>query len=171
VPESLRLNRLVGVGLNEAELKANSKLTDIKVQDLNAVTQLAMPDESFDAVLIPNSIEFLLNPRAVLREAWRVLRPEGRCIVAFTSKDAYREYRKTQIKMWKDMNDAQHMWIVGSFFRFSADDSWEDLKGYELTPEGAKAGMSGGPGWEAYVVQAAKVSPIAMFLTVISRAI
>lgn len=28
------------------------------------------------------------------------------------------EYEKKQIKMWKTMNDAQHMWIVGSFFKF-----------------------------------------------------
>lgn len=28
------------------------------------------------------------------------------------------EYEKKQIKMWKTMNDAQHMWIIGSFFKF-----------------------------------------------------
>lgn len=28
------------------------------------------------------------------------------------------EYEKKQIKMWGTMNDAQHMWIMGSFFKF-----------------------------------------------------
>ncbi len=31
------------------------------------------------------------------------------------------EYEKKQIKMWKTMNDAQHMWIIGSFFKFRCD--------------------------------------------------
>jgi hypothetical protein len=47
-----------------------------------------------------------------------------------------------QIKMWRDMNDAQHMWIIGSFFQFSAGESWCDLKGYDLTPASSQGIMA-----------------------------
>jgi ubiquinone/menaquinone biosynthesis C-methylase UbiE len=40
-------------------------------QDLNAQPRLSFEDESFDVVLITNTIEFLLDPRVVLREALR----------------------------------------------------------------------------------------------------
>jgi hypothetical protein len=44
--------------------------------------------------------------------------------------------------MWRDMNDAQHMWIIGSFFQFSAGESWCDLKGYDLTPASSQGIMA-----------------------------
>ena len=34
------------------------------------------------------------------------------------------EYERKQIKMWKTMNDAQHMWIMGSFFKFRYHIIW-----------------------------------------------
>jgi hypothetical protein len=40
--------------------------------------------------------------------------------------------------MWRDMNDAQHMWVIGSFFHFSAGESWQELRGYDLTPAGSQ---------------------------------
>lgn len=43
-------------------------------------------------MLIPNTMEFFTDPRFVMREVYRVLRPEGLCMVPFTSKGAYKVY-------------------------------------------------------------------------------
>ncbi|CAM9495618.1 unnamed protein product [Scytosiphon promiscuus] len=133
LPEDLSFEKVIGVGMNAEEMKKNPRLTDSLVQNLNNKPELPYPDDSFDFVLIPNSMEFFTDPRLVMREAYRVLRPEGLCMIPFTSQGAYKEYEKKQIKMWKTMNDAQHMWIIGSFFKFSADAGWDDLKGYDMS--------------------------------------
>ncbi|CAN0435637.1 unnamed protein product, partial [Laminaria digitata] len=100
--------------------------------------ELPFAADTFDYVVVPNTMEFFTDPRSVMREVYRVLRPEGLCLVPFTSQGAYKaserlEYEKKQIKMWKTMNDAQHMWIMGSFFKFSADAGWDNLRGYDMS--------------------------------------
>jgi SAM-dependent methyltransferase len=113
LPPSLSPSRFVGVGVNEEEMAANPALTDRIVQDLNADFSLpasAVPPDSFDAVLIANTMEFLVKPREVLRETWQALKPGGHLIISFASKNRVNEER--QIKIWGNMNDDQRMWIV-----------------------------------------------------------
>jgi len=60
-------------------------------------------------------------------------------IVPFLAKDAYVEkFDEAFTKQWRDMTDDQHMWVAGSFFQFSAGEGWEGLKGFDISPEGAK---------------------------------
>jgi hypothetical protein len=60
-------------------------------------------------------------------------------IVPFLAKNAYVEkFDEAFTKQWRDMTDDQHMWVAGSFFQFSAGEGWEGLKGFDISPEGAK---------------------------------
>jgi|AntRauTorckE5430_2_1112549.scaffolds.fasta_scaffold08115_3 hypothetical protein len=84
-------------------------------------------------------------------------------IVPFVNKEAYKKkFERAQTKMWRDMNDDQHMWIAGSFFQFSASDGWDKLKGFDISPEGAKkaegvlSALSRNNKMNMYVVQAVK---------------
>ena len=84
-------------------------------------------------------------------------------IVPFVNKEAYKDkFGKAQVKMWSDLNDDQHMWICGSFFQFSAGDGWANLKGFDISPEGAKKaeGIQGlldqNKSMNMFVVQATK---------------
>lgn len=86
-------------------------------------------------------------------------------MVPFTNREAFKsKFERAQTKMWRDMNDDQHMWICGSFFQFSASDGWENLKGFDCSPEGAKSvddnglfsNLSGGKSMNMFVVQATK---------------
>jgi SAM-dependent methyltransferase len=43
---------------------------------------LPFPDESFEVVILPNVIEHLSNSEKLLKEIWRILRKDGRLIVA-----------------------------------------------------------------------------------------
>ncbi len=81
-PAVLPLGRVVGLGLNEAELAANPRLGAWDVHDLNTEPKLPYADASFDAVLCAVSIQYLVRPLEVFAEAARVLRPGGRVAVA-----------------------------------------------------------------------------------------
>ena len=48
--------------------------------------RLPFADGSFDRVILLHAIEDADSPRAVLREAWRVLAPEGRMLVAVANR-------------------------------------------------------------------------------------
>lgn len=148
LPEGLALSRLVGVGASMDSMDKNPALTEKLIIDLNDVVEDTGVDSddlrklgsnTFDVILMANTIDFLTNPREVFKSAWSLLKPGGLMMVPFMSKDAYNEkFERAQTKMWRDLNDDQHMWIAGSFFQFSAGDGWEGLKGFDISPEGAK---------------------------------
>jgi len=83
---ALRLGRVVGLGLNAAELAANPRLAAYDVQDLNEKPQLPYADASFDAVLCAVSIQYLTRPLEVFAEVARVLRPGGRVAIATSQR-------------------------------------------------------------------------------------
>ncbi len=172
LPKELKLSRHVGVGANKALMDKNSALTESLVVNLNDVVEEQGVNseelsnfgaESFDAIVMANTIDFLSSPREVFRSAWYLLKPGGIMLVPFVNKDAYTsKFERAQTKMWRDFNDDQHMWVCGSFFQFSAGDGWEGLKGFDISPESAKKaeGVAGllkqGGGMNMFVVQARK---------------
>ncbi len=44
-------------------------------------TELPLEDDSIDLALVVHSLEFTEKRREMLRELWRVVRPQGRCII------------------------------------------------------------------------------------------
>jgi SAM-dependent methyltransferase len=81
-----RYERVVGHGLNAAELSANDALDEWFLQDLNRDQGLPLDDDAFDAVLCALSVQYLQHPGAVFAEFERVLAPDGTLIVSFTSR-------------------------------------------------------------------------------------
>jgi hypothetical protein len=176
LPDGMVFTRVVGVGANLKAMKQNKALTQTLVVDLNRVVPERDVDseelrqlstEPYDAIIMANTIDFLTNPREVYRSAWYLLKPGGIMIVPFASSkvDYAKQFAKAQVKMWKTFNDDQHMWIAGSFFHFSAGDGWENLLGFNASPESAKKALeSNGPldmfkqgkNNNVYIVQASK---------------
>jgi len=148
LPDDLKLGRHVGIGAVKSQMEQNPSITEFYVIDLNDVVEdigvksvefSNLSDESFDAVIMANTIDFLTSPREVFKSAWMALKPGGIMIVPFLSKDAYTDkFDEAQTKQWRDMTDDQHMWICGSFFQFSAGQGWEGLKGFDISPDEAK---------------------------------
>ncbi|UIJ33759.1 class I SAM-dependent methyltransferase [Allobranchiibius sp. GilTou73] len=77
---------LVALGMNAVELQANPLADQVVVQDLNLDQQLPFADASFDAVVCCVSIDYLIHPVEVLREAARVLRPGGVVVLTFSNR-------------------------------------------------------------------------------------
>ena len=77
---------LVAMGMNPVELQANPVADQVVVQDLNVDPRLPFNDAAFDAVLCCVSIDYLIHPVEVLREAARVLRPGGVVVLTFSNR-------------------------------------------------------------------------------------
>ena len=79
-------DRVVGHGLNEAELAANDRLGEFAVRDLNADRTLPFADGAFDAVCCALSVQYLEYPGPVFAEFARVLAPGGVAVVSFSNR-------------------------------------------------------------------------------------
>ncbi len=74
----------VGADTDEAMLaqaRQRPSLQNMPLQHLQPDTPLPFENASFDAVTFCSVLFLLPNPRPLLEEAWRILRPNGRIIV------------------------------------------------------------------------------------------
>jgi SAM-dependent methyltransferase len=104
-------DELVVLGMNASELDANSMATERIVQDLNVDPVLPFADGSFDAVLCCVSIDYLVRPVEVLREAARVLRTGGHVVITFSN----RCFPSKAIRGWLETNDEGRCAIVRDY--------------------------------------------------------
>ncbi len=128
-PEVLgRCRRVVGLGLNEVEMAANSQLSEHVVHDLNQTPAMPLPDEAFDAALCTVSVQYLLRPVEVFADVRRVLRPGGHFLVSFSN----RCFPTKAVAVWLDTGDAQHATLVRLYFERSG--GWQDVEALNLSP-------------------------------------
>ena len=133
----------VGLGMQADELARNPQLTSWVVQDLNENARLPFKDDSFDAVLCQLSIDYLINPVEVLKEASRVLRPDGVVLISFSN----RVFVDKAVSGWTGKSDIDHVETVGNYIHFSGGFSDDSLKAIDVMGKRA----SGDP---LYVVKA-----------------
>ena len=107
----LPLGRVVGLGMNAAELAGNPRLTESVVHDLNADPILPYPDATFGAILITVSIQYLTQPVRVLSEVARVLAPDGALIITFSN----RMFPTKAVRVWMDTPDEQRPSLVAHY--------------------------------------------------------
>lgn len=107
------LGRVAGHGMNAEELRANPRLTEWWVQDLNADPALPSGDASFDAVLCCVGVQYLQRPVEVFAEARRVLRPGGRAVVSFSN----RCFPTKAVVAWLALDMAGRAALVGAYLR------------------------------------------------------
>jgi SAM-dependent methyltransferase len=104
-------DRVVGHGLNEAELADNEALDSYFLQDLNSEQSLPLEDDAFDAVLCALSVQYLQRPGAVFAEFERVLAPGGAVVVSFTN----RMFPTKAVRAWRERTMAERADLVGRY--------------------------------------------------------
>ena len=112
LPNSYENLQITGLGLNEEELWANPQLTKTMVHDLNQLTKLPFPDNSFDAVICTSSIEYLTQPLEVLAEIARVTLPGGIFITTFSD----RWFPGKEIEPWADLHRFERLGLILDYF-------------------------------------------------------
>jgi SAM-dependent methyltransferase len=138
LPEEREFERVVGHGLNEAELAENPRLGEYVVQDLNTDQSLPFPDGTFDAVLCAVSVQYLQRPAAVFREFARMLRPGGVLIISFSN----RTFWQKAIRAWREASMDQRADLVCEYCEaggLTVEETLQDAR-QSLFP-----GMSGDP--------------------------
>jgi SAM-dependent methyltransferase len=113
--DSLRANRMPHrfcSGLEEADLFCLPE-------------HLPIASQSLDLLVLPHALEFSPHPQQLLREAERVLRPEGRLLIAgFNPLSLWGLRRRFQ-------RDAEDWPWRGRFIHLSRLKDWLDLLGFE----------------------------------------
>jgi len=88
--------------------------------------QLPIASQSLDLLALPHQLEFSAHPHQLLREAERVLRPEGRLLIAGFNPLSLWGLRRTLIR-----READWPWR-GRFIHLARIKDWLALLGFEL---------------------------------------
>ena len=100
--------RMVGLGLNDVEMRENSQLDDFVVHDVNKEPLLPFEDARFDGVILTVSVQYLTRPVEVLKDVCRILRPGGPLVITFSN----RMFPTKAVRIWQGCSDEQRMTLV-----------------------------------------------------------
>lgn len=131
LPPEVGYTRVEGLGMNEAELARNERLTGYRVQNLNREPALPYEDASFDAALIAVSVQYLTRPTEVFAEIGRVLKPGGRCIVAMS----HRLFPTKAIYAFHVLPPADRCRLVGAYMHGGG--TIADVEALDRSPDNA----------------------------------
>ena len=119
LPDSAEPELVIGVGPNKLGMAHNPMLDQQLIQELNSTPKLPYPNDYFDAIVCTAAIPYLTKPIELFQELFRVLRPNGCCIISFSR----RTFPTKTIKAWVGSDESDRIALVNSYFQFSAE--WE----------------------------------------------
>ena len=115
IPETLKPEKVIGLGLNKEELEQNKSLDEYIIHDLNKDPMLPFADSTFDAVLNTVSVDYMTKPFEVAEEVNRILKPGGIFIVVFSD----RMFPQKAIRLWKESSDQERIMFVEDLFIYT----------------------------------------------------
>ena len=113
LPPEVDYRRVIGLGMNEVELRRNERLDSYVVQNLNANPRLPFGSGEFDGAGICVSIDYLTRPVEVLREVGRVLKGGAPVAITFSN----RCFPTKAVEIWHRLDDAGHMRLVEGYLQ------------------------------------------------------
>ncbi len=146
LPSEVRYRRVVGLGMNEAELRRNERLDTYVIQNLNTDPRLPFAEAEFDGCGICVSIDYLTRPVEVLREVGRVLKVGAPLVISFSN----RCFPTKAITLWHQLDDRGRMRLVERYLHEAGN--WSDVHSLDRSPRRlftdplfAVVGISTGP--------------------------
>ncbi len=86
LPSNISYKKVIGHGMNEAELSSNERLDMFFVQNLNKKQNMPIEDSSVDVGLIVAGWQYLQYPEKVSLELSRVIKSDSLLIISFTNR-------------------------------------------------------------------------------------
>ncbi|MEO5335590.1 MAG: methyltransferase domain-containing protein [Magnetospirillum sp. WYHS-4] len=128
LPDDEGLGEVIGLGLNEQEMRRNPQLSGHVVHDLNANPRLPFGTGAFDACVCTVSVEYMRHPVDVFRDVARVLRPDSPFVLTFS----HRWFPPKVTGLWTELHPFERTGFVLECLResgFFADLGSESLRG------------------------------------------
>jgi SAM-dependent methyltransferase len=113
LPPEVSYGHVIGLGMNEAELRRNERLDAYVVHNLNRTPELPFDDAEFDGCGICVSIDYLTRPVEVLREVGRVLKVGTPVVITFSN----RCFPTKAVAVWHQLDDRGHMKLVARYLQ------------------------------------------------------
>jgi SAM-dependent methyltransferase len=113
LPPEVSYSRVIGLGMNAAELRRNERLDAYVVHNLNRTPQLPFGDAEFEGCGICVSIDYLIHPVEVLREVGRVLKVGAPLIISFSN----RCFPTKAVAVWHQLDDRGHVKQVQRYLK------------------------------------------------------
>lgn len=132
LPEEMTFPQVIGLGMNEKELRANPRLTSYAVQNLNQNPALPFEAESFDAITCCVSIQYLTRPLEVMQDAARIAKTNAPIIITFSN----RCFPTKAVFAWQMLNDGGHLDLVASYLQEA--EGWTNIEKLDRTPRGSR---------------------------------
>jgi SAM-dependent methyltransferase len=126
--------RMAGLGLNAVEMQDNPDLDQYVVHDVNREPELPFEDETFDAVVITVSAQYLTRPVSTFQEVNRILKPSGVFIVTFSN----RMFPTKAVRIWRASSDRGRMEVVASYMDQAGN--FEEIRGGFANPDESPPG-------------------------------
>jgi SAM-dependent methyltransferase len=108
-------SRVVGVGLNRAEMEDNPQLTDAVVHNVSTNPRLPFDDAQFDGAIMTVSVQYLIHPVETFADVGRVLKPGAPFIVTFSN----RMFPTKAVAIWQYLDERDRVGLVGRYFKES----------------------------------------------------
>lgn len=112
LPRDVDYKLVWGHGMNATELGRNERLDGFFVRDFNADPRIEAADNSFDAVTMCVSVQYLQRAEEVFAEIFRVLKPGGVVIITFSNRLFYSK----AIQAWRDASGYARTQLVKEYF-------------------------------------------------------
>ena len=128
LPPEVEYGRVIGLGMNEPELRRNERLDSYVVQNLNENPQLRFGNAEFDGAGICVSIDYLTRPVAVLREVGRVLKEDAPLVITFSN----RCFPTKAVEIWHRLDDAGHVRLVEGYLQDAG--TFRDIHSLDRSP-------------------------------------
>src|SRR6202166_179368 len=112
LPAHLRPSRVVGLGMNRAEMENNPALTEVVIHNLNRAPRMPFADAEFDGAVVTVSVQYMTRPVETFAEVGRVLKAGAPFVVTFSN----RMFPTKAVAIWQNLDDYDHGKLVGSYF-------------------------------------------------------
>jgi SAM-dependent methyltransferase len=86
LPKGKRYKKVIGHGLNKEELEKNKIFDSYWIQNFNLNQEIPLDNKSIDYCLMIAAWQYLQYPENLTKEISRILRNEGKIIVAFSNR-------------------------------------------------------------------------------------
>jgi hypothetical protein len=127
LPGQLRPSRVVGLGMNRAEMEDNPALNEITVHNLNENPKLPFAESEFDGAVVTVSIQYMTRPLEIFRGVAKVLKWGAPFVVTFSN----RMFPTKAVAIWHSLDQFDRLRLVRRYFQESG--GFENMEAIDMS--------------------------------------